>query len=73
MFTPPVQVQPVAPSSSSWLYAYVYNQDELDGATGCTCTGGVNTYCDEVPILGVDYFRGPLKPIFDEMGNQIGA
>jgi hypothetical protein len=52
--------------------AYVYNQDELDGATGCTCTGGVNTYCDEVPILGVDYFRGPLKPIFDEMGNQIG-
>ena len=44
--------------------AYVYNQDELDGATGCTCSGGVNTYCDEVPILGVDYFRGPRKPIF---------
>lgn len=51
--------------------AYVYNQDELDGATGCTCTGGVNTYCDEVPILGVDYFRGPRKPIFNDMGMQI--
>ncbi len=42
--------------------AYVYNEDELDGQNGCTCTGGVNTYCDEVPILGVDYFRGPLSP-----------
>jgi len=42
--------------------AYVYNEDELDGANGCTCTGGVATYCDEVPILGIDYFRGPLSP-----------
>lgn len=42
--------------------AYVYNEDELDGANGCTCTGGVNTYCDEIPILGIDYFRGPLSP-----------
>lgn len=41
---------------------YVYNEDVLDGQTGCTCPGGVNTYCDEVPILGVDYFRGPLGP-----------
>lgn len=43
---------------------YVYNQDELDGDSGCDCTtgGGGPTYCDEVPILGVDYFRGPLKP-----------
>lgn len=52
--------------------AYVYNEDELDGATGCTCTGGVNTYCDEIPILGVDYFRGPIAPIFDINGVQIG-
>ena len=41
---------------------YVYNEDELDGDTGCDCTGGVNTYCREVPILGVDYFRGPRAP-----------
>ncbi|MCB0636460.1 MAG: hypothetical protein KDC54_07565, partial [Lewinella sp.] len=48
--------------------AYVYNDDAIDGETGCTCPGGVNTYCDEVPILGVDYFRGPL----DAMGQELG-
>lgn len=41
---------------------FVYNQDALDGTTGCQCDGGVNTYCDEVPILGLDYFRGPQGP-----------
>jgi hypothetical protein len=39
---------------------YVYNQDAVDGTSGATCPGGVNTYGDKVPILGVDYFRGPL-------------
>lgn len=48
--------------------AYVYNQDAIDGETGCTCPGGVNTYCEDIPILGVDYFRGPL----DEFGREIG-
>ena len=38
---------------------YVYNQDAVDGQTGSTCPGGVNTYGSEVPILGIDYFRGP--------------
>ena len=47
--------------------AYVYNQDAVDGQTGCSCSG-VNTYCEEIPILGVDYFRGPL----DENMNEIG-
>ena len=48
--------------------AYVYNVDALDGQPGsCDCSG-VNTYCDEIPILGVDYFRGPL----DEFGEEIG-
>ncbi|MCB0596724.1 MAG: hypothetical protein H6557_25540 [Lewinellaceae bacterium] len=42
--------------------AVVYNEDVLDGQTGCSCPGGVNTYCDEVPVLGIDYFRGPLGP-----------
>jgi len=43
---------------------YVYNQDETDGDIGCDCsTGGGTTYCDEVPLLGVDYFRGPRKPV----------
>jgi hypothetical protein len=47
--------------------AYVYNEDAIDGQTGCVCPLGVNTYCEEVPILGVDYFRGPL----DEDGNEL--
>jgi len=42
---------------------YVYNQDELDGDSGCDCSTGSTTYCDEVPILGIDYFRGPLAPV----------
>ncbi|MFN0014033.1 MAG: hypothetical protein ACKVU2_05740 [Saprospiraceae bacterium] len=46
---------------------YVYNQDATDGQPNCDCAG-VNTYCDKVPILGVDYFRGPL----DEDGDEIG-
>lgn len=48
--------------------AYVYNTDELDGTNGCTCDQGVPTYCDAVPLLGVDYFRGPR----DEFGNELG-
>ncbi len=48
--------------------AYVYNQDAIDGQVGSICPGGVPTYGDEIPILGIDYFRGPL----DELGNEIG-
>ena len=52
--------------------AYVYNEDELDGANGCTCSGGVDTYCDEIPMLGIDYFRGPLSPkIFGPNGELL--
>lgn len=47
---------------------YVYNIDAQDGSSGCTCDQGVATYCDKIPILGVDYFRGPL----DTFGNEIG-
>lgn len=59
-------------SDTTRSLAYVYNEDELDGANGCTCDAGVETYCDEIPILGVDYFRGPRAPLFDIDGNQIG-
>jgi hypothetical protein len=50
---------------------YVYNQDATDGITGCVCatqTANVATYCDKIPILGVDYFRGPNN----EAGKEIG-
>ncbi|PHI21020.1 hypothetical protein CEQ90_04875 [Lewinellaceae bacterium SD302] len=48
--------------------AYIYNEDEQDGSSGTTCAQGVLTYGEEIPILGVDYFRGPL----DENGNELG-
>ena len=41
---------------------YVYNTDAVDGSSGSNCTGGVATYGDKIPYLGVDYFRGPLAP-----------
>jgi hypothetical protein len=54
---------------------YVYNEDEVDGIVGCDC-GGVPTYCSNVPILGVDYFRGPRdldRPLRDSVtGDTIG-
>lgn len=48
--------------------AYIYNADQLDGTNGCTCDQGINTYCDEIPILGIDYFRGPLNELGEELG-----
>ena len=47
---------------------YIYNQDNLDGQPGCNCDAGTPTYCNKIPLLGVDYFRGPL----DENANEIG-
>jgi len=42
--------------------AYTYNVDALDGqGNGVEC-GGTPTYQDEVPIIGTDYFRGPIAP-----------
>ena len=41
--------------------AYTYNEDGLDGDGGGNCSG-VETYFDEIPIIGTDYFRGPLGP-----------
>ena len=48
-------------TASSMMYAY--NEDATDGNSGCDCTIGtevVPTYCNDVPILGVDLLRGPL-------------
>jgi hypothetical protein len=51
---------------------YAYNADEEDGTNGITCLQGVPTYGNEVPMIGIDYFRGPLKPMFDTDDNIIG-
>ena len=48
--------------------AFIYNSDAVDGENGSTCPGGVNTYGENVPIVGVDYFRGPLDENFQEIG-----
>jgi hypothetical protein len=50
---------------------YMYNADNEDGTVGCSCPVGgqqVPTYCQEIPIIGVDYFRGPR----DVNGNELG-
>ncbi len=41
---------------------YVYNSDGLDGESSCQDCQGVATYCEDIPVLGVDYFRGPRGP-----------
>ncbi len=54
--------------------AICYNQDDIDGNQGANCDGGVPTYGTKVPIIGIDYFRGPrdtYKPILDGNGNPV--
>jgi hypothetical protein len=51
--------------------AFTYNEDELDGNPGTCDCGATPTYCDEVPMIGTDYFRGPLGP-FDIVDCAIG-
>jgi len=42
--------------------AYTYNSDEIDGTEGESCDGGAPTYGSTVPLVGTDYFRGPIAP-----------
>ena len=62
--------------------AFTYNEDALDGLPGGCACAGIPTYCDRIPLIGTDYFRGPRGPkvfltnangeqIFDEDGNPI--
>jgi hypothetical protein len=49
---------------------YVYNQDPTDGQPGVNCpspSGEVATYGNNIPMLGVDYFRGPNKLVLKEV------
>lgn len=48
--------------------AFYYNADDVDGEPNCSCQSGAKTYCTRIPLLGIDYFRGPL----DEFGNELG-
>lgn len=49
-------------------FAIVYNADGVDGQPGTDCAGGVPTYGLEIPIVGIDYFRGPLNEFREELG-----
>jgi hypothetical protein len=42
---------------------YIYNRDATDGSNGTNCDQGVETYGTVIPMVGVDYFRGPIIPI----------
>ena len=45
--------------------AYTYNEDAFDGDPQCT---GIGVYGENVPIIGTDYFRGPLNEFREELG-----
>lgn len=49
--------------------AFIYNSDLVDGEVdgSCDCSG-TPTYCNDIPMLGVDYFRGPLNEFAEEIG-----
>ena len=49
---------------------YIYNQDQVDGQPGATCAQGIPTYGSHVPLLGIDYFRGPLGFFVDSLGEE---
>lgn len=54
--------------------AYVYNQDDIDGIGASVACSGTATYGTKIPMVGIDYFRGPLGPrVFkrDDDGNLI--
>lgn len=46
---------------------YTYNADALDGNSNCTdCL--VNTYCEDIPVVGVDFLKGPLNEFGEILG-----
>ncbi|MBC7775844.1 MAG: hypothetical protein H7246_10460 [Phycisphaerae bacterium] len=49
---------------------YIYNKDQVDGNPGATCPSGAATYGSNIPLLGVDYFRGPLGIRPDSTGED---
>ncbi len=40
--------------------AYAYNEDAVDGISDCSDCNGFNTYCEEVPMIGLQILRGPI-------------
>lgn len=38
--------------------AYIYNMDAEDGEANCTCPEGVETFCEEIPMVGIKILEG---------------
>jgi len=53
--------------------AYTYNADAVDGTNGCVCDAGMATYCEEIPIVGIDLFRTPQGPPPDDIFPEHGG
>ena len=50
--------------------AFIYNQDAVDGENDCSCPGDINTYCEEIPVVGIKIVRGPkVERIINEDGD----
>ncbi|MCB0519041.1 MAG: T9SS type A sorting domain-containing protein [Lewinellaceae bacterium] len=48
--------------------AFAYNQDVQDGEVGCLCSGGVPTYCEEIPVLGIKILKGATGGFGEDLG-----
>ena len=54
--------------------AYTYNSDEIDGTEGEDCDDGVASYKSNVPMVGTDYFRGPIAAkVICSDANEMGC
>ncbi len=49
--------------------AFVYNADDVDGTQDCECSGGVATYCEDIPMTAIKILKGVTgQRVFDENG-----
>ena len=48
--------------------AFIYNMDDEDGDNGCFCPAGVNTYCTNIPVMGIKLLKGPVGNDGIELG-----
>jgi len=51
---------------------FIYNEDAIDGNPNCFCPQGVNTYCEEIPVVGIKLVKGPVCPkVFGDNGELL--
>jgi len=57
---------------------YAYNEDDVDGNVGSSCPGGINTYGENIPIIGIKQIGRSDFPvtsfsIFERVPNSFGV